>query len=1211
MVEVTPMGPDGGSCWQETPLSSGSPPAAIFTLPDAANDARVAAGQPEIVYALPDAPLLVHRANGDPVFSLTLLLSRQPRPDEDSVYPLIERGILGFDVSLGVPTDLLPPPRQLRQCTGTGSDMDSGMDSDTGAATESYPSDNPSENPVEYKRLFIRQATIALTVGQAESAQVLTSMQASGTEGRAALSATLERSETLNVLAALAGQTSPLELRAEVGYRVAAAAQKVRLYGLWAAIYDVLETYADAQGELSLTQLKQAVADMLDAQVLSVFRADEPTAEPAANVDRDALFEMFMRLSAVILSRRSPPTSPTSAEASSPEARYGLRGRPHESFALNYTQTLSGASQQSRVLSAPLAEVIGQALAERDWDQFVHLVSSGQAAGGGVEPVPHRVKTRSDQPSRTSRRGSKPLQLAAIKGSIQSVTSTIRPVVKPTVVATKPIFIHQPVSELKPQPIQHGVLDDVILELPHRQPVRSLPVVTNRLAPIWRDRKGLGQYWYAPVFEVVQPAASHSPDSSPFLFEYERTGVTAAGAPALQATIRFTLRAEMSTQTKAAAGKLQLPTDRAVPTENLSVLPQGGFHSNPSALKMVPTDNLSILLQVPFVDDRTGQVKTHPFKATLQKKGDKLIATVKLINEWVRLCYGAIAKAEFQEIPLKLSAAYTFEAYVPVRQQDFEIAFGGKALQTQVVYSAADADQLTGYAYLDAKALTYRLPDSEIRFQREARRLPDSDARSVSERSATAVIGADKRDFSQHGATLITARPSFSVLPQTSIRPVAPKPQLTARPSIASLLPQVQYATRTQVRRESHDVLYPCNTLGNLYREKLGTTSAAIGCRDALQLGQTHYRQYEEIAELRDPQYSVYRSLSQPGQFLVVPLQYCITRQSASVPDAYRPLIILYASIDPDNPVNNWLTLDVTLQPDLPPYMRRALLARLASYDPAPAIQYPTEIPVEQIEYDWSLGSREIVVSNRPIGPFVQVSMEMDPVTWQLQLARLEATGIHGSMRLTLPDGSTLHASLLLQLTQIGGPWDTGPIEIGRAGDRLRLTNKIERPIDISDLVAYQGSGVASTVPLEISLLPDATESVIAPPAADIYPRYRLPPADPTTIREIRSFVEDIHRNFVFMNLISFDNHQLIRLEIQARIKDVVGVYTAQVTEDMPIAEIEVTLPLTTYLESHVLQFRVTKVFSAGTPSAPTTPWLDLNFDTNGNVVSLTWPLIE
>ena len=94
-------------------------------------------------------------------------------------------------------------------------------------------------------------------------------------------------------------------------------------------------------------------------------------------------------------------------------------------------------------------------------------------------------------------------------------------------------------------------------------------------------------------------------------------------------------------------------------------------------------------------------------------------------------------------------------------------------------------------------------------------------------------------------------------------------------------------------------------SIGNRWADQ----SIAVGCRDALQLGQTHYQQYEEITALKHSQYRVYRSLSQPDQFLVVPLQYCISRQSAIDAEAYRPLIVLYASIDPNNVLNNWVTL--------------------------------------------------------------------------------------------------------------------------------------------------------------------------------------------------------------------------------------------------------------------------------------------------------------
>jgi hypothetical protein len=49
-------------------------------------------------------------------------------------------------------------------------------------------------------------------------------------------------------------------------------------------------------------------------------------------------------------------------------------------------------------------------------------------------------------------------------------------------------------------------------------------------------------------------------------------------------------------------------------------------------------------------------------------------------------------------------------------------------------------------------------------------------------------------------------------------------------------------------------------------------------------------------------------------------------------------------------------------------------------------------------------------------------------------------------------------------------------------------------------------------------------------------------------------------------------------------------------------------MPLTTYLGSHTLQFQVTKTDNSGVVS--TTPWLELDLTSHGNVISLTWELI-
>ena len=137
---------------------------------------------------------------------------------------------------------------------------------------------------------------------------------------------------------------------------------------------------------------------------------------------------------------------------------------------------------------------------------------------------------------------------------------------------------------------------------------------------------------------------------------------------------------------------------------------------------------------------------------------------------------------------------------------------------------------------------------------------------------------------------------------------------------------------------------------------------------------------------------------------------------------------------------------------------------------------------------------------------------------------------------------------------------------------------------------------VATATPVELSLAGNKTVVIEshASLSPDTYVSYAFPPGNTTTIQEVRSFVENIHRNFVFINLINFENHQLSQLDIQAKIPGVTGTYTAQITDGKTLAEIDAILPLTAYLESHILQFQITKRFSTGTSSI--TPWMNLNF---------------
>jgi hypothetical protein len=122
-------------------------------------------------------------------------------------------------------------------------------------------------------------------------------------------------------------------------------------------------------------------------------------------------------------------------------------------------------------------------------------------------------------------------------------------------------------------------------------------------------------------------------------------------------------------------------------------------------------------------------------------------------------------------------------------------------------------------------------------------------------------------------------------------------------------------------------------------------------------------------------------------------------------------------------------------------------------------------------------------------------------------------------------------------------------------------------------------------------------------------PVVSIPGGVPATVEEVRSFIEDIDTNVVFLNLISFENHGLARLEIVARLQGVPGEDKVQLTDEVRVAEAHFVLPLTTYLERHVLEFQVTKQFTAGDPAA--TAWRTWDLATKGSVVSLNWPDIK
>jgi hypothetical protein len=183
-------------------------------------------------------------------------------------------------------------------------------------------------------------------------------------------------------------------------------------------------------------------------------------------------------------------------------------------------------------------------------------------------------------------------------------------------------------------------------------------------------------------------------------------------------------------------------------------------------------------------------------------------------------------------------------------------------------------------------------------------------------------------------------------------------------------------------------------------------------------------------------------------------------------------------------------------------------------------------------------------------------------------------------------------------------------VQVTLQGASATLKNRIERAVDVSDLVVEAADGRIETVRVDQRLNPDASIDVAVPSdAVHATPIVTLAPGDAATLTEIRSFVEDIHTNVAFVNLIHYANHGLATLSLQARLRGVEGTQTLSLVESEPVDTLDFVLPLTSYLANPVLEFAVTRTMTDGT--AFTTAWLPWPLVDRGNVVSLTWEQVQ
>jgi hypothetical protein len=569
----------------------------------------------------------------------------------------------------------------------------------------------------------------------------------------------------------------------------------------------------------------------------------------------------------------------------------------------------------------------------------------------------------------------------------------------------------------------------------------------------------------------------------------------------------------------------------------------------------VPMNGLSVALEVPFRDPN-GVAATQTINSTeIRSSGNDIVVTFALTDQWARLAYGALGTKSFQSRPAGLALAYVFPAYVPLREGP--VVWGGKV------------------AALDKN--TVKRPPL-----------------------AAAAVGLHHP---------VVAHPALLAQPvPPTHHPVLTPPHIFVRPTT--------YGIRTQGRSLALEAFLPCSKFGALYIQsgdaQAGEADQAIGCRDAWTLGQIQLRLYEPLevnVGAPDPGSRCFALIQVPGRFLVLPKRYTITRFEPDDGRAYRPAIYLYSNVDAVHPERTSCILMATLRPAITRPIaapsstpcarlrtlnrrsngRRSCLSSRATVGPYPAAR------VQPVSY--------AAAAKTPEGFQVSISAGIDQI---LQLkAMVETSGLAAGVTFPLADGTVLQSTLSVDLSHIDGPWEAGAVALTLADGRATLVNRVERAADIVDVLTYAGQARAEPVQVERRIEAGSSLDVALPAGIDdALPRYVLVNT-PSSLEEIRTFIEDIYTNVVFVCLFDLSDEGVESVSIEGRIVGVPGTVTAVIAgaQNATSTELPFVLPLTVYLSQPTLQYRATFTLAGG--ATRVRPWLDWRLDVRGNVVEM------
>jgi hypothetical protein len=433
----------------------------------------------------------------------------------------------------------------------------------------------------------------------------------------------------------------------------------------------------------------------------------------------------------------------------------------------------------------------------------------------------------------------------------------------------------------------------------------------------------------------------------------------------------------------------------------------------------------------------------------------------------------------------------------------------------------------------------------------------------------------------------VAASQSAALLSHTNTSATLRPPIIVERPPVTRPHPHIppkRYGTRTIAREDRVEAVLPCSTLGGLYLQDEHGETNPVGCRDAFRLGEPSGKAFQELPGLRDPAFRIYRSLQQPGRFLLVPTTWRVGRYGPRAADrAYKPMMLLYAQLG-DDPAADRYSLAATLVPDVGAAQLAGLRAALEPLTPAKAaldIVFPTDpFVAARVTFAWAVPESMPVPETLVVADSFTVTMAMNGPAALLVTAAIGGTGISGKADFALPDGTALNSELQLD-GEVIGPAEGGPVIATRSADGVTLTNRTAQPANVFGLVCTDSTGTAREFAVGVKL--DAGQARLLPDAIpDGACLVDARPAGITPIEALDLFVENISQSVLFVNQLNFANHGITALAVQARVKGAGPEQQVALAEGATLS-MNFSLPVTAYLGGKSLEFALAVTKADGT----------------------------